>query len=106
MVDMSHANSSKQFRQQLNVTADISRQLESGRSEIMGVMIESNLIEGRQDIGTGRGLTYGQSVTDACIGWDDSVACLERLANAVAKGNGSSTRRAELDGNDQDTGGG
>ncbi len=106
MVDMSHANSSKQFRQQLNVTADISRQLESGRSQIMGVMIESNLIEGRQDIGTGRALTYGQSVTDACIGWDDSAACLEQLANAVAKRNGPSIRRAELDGDDQDTGGG
>ena len=85
MVDMSHANSSKQYRQQLNVCADIGRQLGSGEPRIMGVMIESNLVEGRQDIGAGRALTYGQSVTDACIGWDDSLACLEQLANAVAQ---------------------
>ena len=106
MVDMSHANSSKQFRQQLNVAADISGQLASGQSRIMGVMIESNLIEGRQDIGSGRGLTYGQSVTDACIGWDDSLACLDQLASAVAKRNGPSARRAALDANDQDIAGG
>ena len=105
MVDMSHSNSSKQFRQQLNVTADISRQLEGGRSQIMGVMIESNLIEGRQDIGAGHGLRYGQSVTDACLGWEDSVVCLEQLADAVAKRNGPS-RRAEFDRSDQDTDGG
>ena len=69
-------------------------------------MIESNLIEGRQDIGSGRGLTYGQSVTDACIGWDDSLACLDQLASAVAKRNGPSARRAALDANDQDIAGG
>jgi len=102
MVDMSHANSSKQFRQQIDVAADISRQLETGQSRIMGVMIESNLIEGRQDIGTGRALTYGQSVTDACIGWDDSLACLDQLATAVAQRNGPAARRAPLDENDQD----
>jgi len=104
MVDMSHANSSKQYRQQLNVCADIGRQLGSGEPRIMGVMIESNLVEGRQDIGAGRALTYGQSVTDACIGWDDSIACLERLASAVARRNGP--LRAMVDESDQDIAGG
>ncbi len=102
MIDMSHANSSKQYRRQLNVSADICRQLADGEPRIMGVMVESNLIEGRQDIGSGRGLTYGQSVTDACIGWNDSVACLAELAEAVAKRNGAAPRRAPLDATDQD----
>jgi 3-deoxy-7-phosphoheptulonate synthase len=53
----------------------------------MGVMIESNLVEGRQEISKGRELTYGQSVTDACIGWGDSERCLEQLAESVAKRN-------------------
>ncbi len=89
MIDMSHANSRKQYQQQLEVNADICRQLHSGETRIMGVMIESNLVEGRQEIGSGAQLTYGQSVTDACIGWDDSVACLDQLANAVARRNPS-----------------
>jgi len=88
MVDMSHANSNKQYQQQITVNADICRQLAAGEQRIMGVMIESNLREGRQDIGDGHSLVYGQSVTDACIGWDDSVQCLEALAEAVAKRNG------------------
>ncbi len=84
MVDMSHANSSKQYRAQLNVCKDICNQLRDGERRIMGVMIESNLIEGRQDIGKGTSLTYGQSITDGCIGWEDSVRCLDELAAAVA----------------------
>jgi len=84
MVDMSHANSNKQHRQQIAVCNDICRQLADGESRIMGVMIESNLVEGRQDVGTGKALVYGQSITDACIGWDDSVGCLEALSEAVA----------------------
>ena len=99
MVDMSHANSSKQFRAADQASAaDICRQLESGEPRIMGVMIESNLVEGRQDIGTGRELTYGQSVTDACIGWDDSLRCLDQLADAVAQAQRPIARRAALDG--------
>ncbi len=85
MVDLSHANSEKQYRRQIDVDQAICEQLAGGEHRIMGVMIESNLLEGRQDIGDGRGLTYGQSVTDACIGWDDSVRCLDALADAVAQ---------------------
>jgi 3-deoxy-7-phosphoheptulonate synthase len=96
MVDMSHANSGKQYRAQLNVCADICEQLRAGEPRIMGVMIESNLIEGRQDIGKGKDLTYGQSITDGCIGWDDSVRCLEDLAAAV-KVRGLSPLNAEVE---------
>ncbi len=84
MIDMSHANSSKQHRQQLKVCRDICSQLQDGERRIMGVMIESNLVEGRQDIGRGTSLTYGQSITDGCIGWEDSLECLENLASAVS----------------------
>lgn len=84
MIDMSHANSSKMHRNQLKVCDDICAQIREGEPRIMGVMIESNLVEGRQDIGKGpAGLTYGQSITDACIGWDDTERCLEALATAV-----------------------
>ena len=99
MVDMSHANSNKQYLQQLSVNADICRQIAGGESRIMGVMIESNLVEGRQELSAN--LTYGQSVTDACISWSDSVACLEQLANAVAQRNGPSMRASDGDA-DQD----
>ncbi len=94
MVDASHANSNKDFRAQKSVCADICQQLSSGEPRIIGVMIESNLVEGRQDLGAGRDLTYGQSVTDACIGWDDSVRCLEQLADAVARRNGTAADRS------------
>jgi 3-deoxy-7-phosphoheptulonate synthase len=87
MIDMSHANSNKQYRQQLSVCADICNQLAEGEPRIMGVMIESNLVEGRQEITKGRELVYGQSVTDGCIGWDDSLRCLDQLARAVATRN-------------------
>jgi 3-deoxy-7-phosphoheptulonate synthase len=90
MIDMSHANSGKQHRGQLNVCADICKQLREGESRIMGVMIESHLVEGRQDLVPGKALTYGQSITDGCIGWKESVECLESLAEASAK------RRASL----------
>jgi 3-deoxy-7-phosphoheptulonate synthase len=88
MIDMSHANSNKQHRAQLTVCADICQQLAAWEPRIMGVMIESNLVEGRQDLAPNRKLTYGQSITDACIGWDDSTRCLEQLAAAVAARNG------------------
>ena len=81
MVDASHANSNKDHRRQVDVLAELSRQLAGGEPRIMGVMVESNLVEGNQKLG-GK-LTYGQSVTDACIGWDDTVRCLEGLAEAV-----------------------
>ena len=86
MVDMSHANSAKDHNRQLAVCSDIAGQLTSGEDKIMGVMIESNLVAGRQNLG--KDLTYGQSITDACIGWDETVACLDELAAAVAARNG------------------
>jgi 3-deoxy-7-phosphoheptulonate synthase len=82
MIDMSHANSRKEYKRQLEVCADICDQLRSGEDGIMGVMIESNLVEGAQSLAPGKQLVYGQSVTDACIGWEDTVGCLESLAEA------------------------
>jgi len=87
MIDCSHGNSSKQHRKQVEVAEDIARQLESGvtSSYIMGVMVESNLVEGRQDIPASgpAGLKYGQSVTDACISWEMTVPLLDRLREGV-----------------------
>jgi 3-deoxy-7-phosphoheptulonate synthase len=79
MVDFSHANSRKQYERQLIVGKDVASQISRGDFRIMGVMIESFLVEGRQ----GKPLTYGQSITDACIGWKDTVPLLEQLAEAV-----------------------
>ena len=84
MVDMSHANSQKDHRRQLLVCEDLCRQLADGESRILGVMIESNLVEGSQRIAAPDELVYGQSVTDACLGWQDSVDCLAQLAQANA----------------------
>ncbi len=83
MIDASHANSSKNPQNQIPVCADIARQIAAGDARIVGVMIESNLVAGRQDLVAGRELVYGQSVTDGCIDWDDSVRALEGLAEAV-----------------------
>ncbi len=86
MIDCSHDNSRKQHRNQIGVAAEIGQQLRQGESRIFGVMIESHLVEGRQDIPAGggmAGLTYGQSVTDACLGWDDTVSAIDGLAEAV-----------------------
>ncbi|MBM4204961.1 MAG: 3-deoxy-7-phosphoheptulonate synthase [Gammaproteobacteria bacterium] len=85
MIDMSHANSSKDHRKQIAVCRDIAGQLRAGENRILGVMIESNLIEGRQDLKADPSkLNYGQSITDACIGWDDTVNSLRELADASA----------------------
>lgn len=83
MIDASHGNSSKRPENQIPVCADIGKQIASGDRRIVGVMIESYLVAGRQDLVPGRALIYGQSVTDACIGWEDSVNVLEGLAEAV-----------------------
>ena len=83
MVDFSHANSSKQHRNQLQVGADICSQLRDGDDRIFGVMIESHLQEGRQDPVSGQELVYGQSITDACLGWDDSEELIGELAAAA-----------------------
>ncbi|ODT74168.1 MAG: 3-deoxy-7-phosphoheptulonate synthase [Pelagibacterium sp. SCN 64-44] len=83
MIDASHANSSKKPENQPLVLADIGAQLAHGDKRIVGVMIESNLVAGRQDLAPGRDLVYGQSITDGCIGWDETAIALEALAAAV-----------------------
>ena len=85
MIDCSHANSRKQHERQLVVAEDIARQLREGESApyIMGAMVESNLKAGRQDVVPGQPLEYGVSITDACLGWDDSETVLETLAVGV-----------------------
>jgi 3-deoxy-7-phosphoheptulonate synthase len=83
MVDASHANSGKHHENQPGVIADLCAQLAGGEGRIMGVMIESHLIAGRQDLIPGRELVYGQSITDACIDWETSVRVLDELATAV-----------------------
>ena len=83
MIDCSHANAEKDYRRQAAVAGDIASQIAGGERRIVGVMVESHLVEGRQDLEPGRALTFGQSITDACLGWDDSVKLLDRLAEAV-----------------------
>jgi len=83
MIDASHANSSKDPQRQREVCADISGQLAAGDGRIVGVMVESHLVAGRQDLVPGKPLTYGQSITDGCLGWEDSLECLEKLAQGV-----------------------
>jgi 3-deoxy-7-phosphoheptulonate synthase len=83
MIDCSHANAGKDYRRQAEVAADVGRQIGAGERRIIGAMIESHLQEGRQDLEAGRPLAFGQSITDACLGWDDSVKLLDGLAEAV-----------------------
>jgi 3-deoxy-7-phosphoheptulonate synthase len=83
MIDASHANSNKRFKQQIEVARDTASQLAAGDERIIGVMIESHLVEGRQDLVPGQPLAYGMSITDACLGWEDSLLVLETLANGV-----------------------
>jgi len=88
MVDCSHANSSKQHQKQVDVARDVAAQMKAGGRCIFGVMVESHLVAGAQKFSAGKDdpaqLAYGQSITDACIGWDDSLEVLEVLANAVS----------------------
>lgn len=83
MIDFSHANSSKQFQRQMVVAEDVAQQISGGEQSIIGVMIESHLMEGNQSLESGEPLVYGQSVTDACIGWADTEKVLHQLAAAV-----------------------
>ena len=78
MVDCSHANSRKEFKRPMEVAQDIATQIQNGEQNIMGVMVESHLVEGRQN----DPIVYGQSITDACIGWDDTEKLLALLAEA------------------------
>ncbi len=83
MIDASHANSGKKPENQPKVIADIARQVSEGDKRIIGLMIESHLVAGRQDVVPGMALTYGQSITDGCIDWETTVPALELLADAV-----------------------
>jgi 3-deoxy-7-phosphoheptulonate synthase len=83
VVDASHANSSKNPANQPKVVQDLCGQIRAGAPHLMGVMIESHLVEGRQDLVAGRELVYGQSITDGCIGWETTVGTLDELAAAV-----------------------
>ena len=88
MVDCSHANSSKQHERQIDVAQDIAKQIRSGSKHVFGVMIESHLQGGAQKFTPGKDqvgqLEFGKSITDACLGWDDSANCLKLLSEAVA----------------------
>ncbi|GAC1419585.1 MAG: 3-deoxy-7-phosphoheptulonate synthase AroG [Candidatus Velthaea sp.] len=83
MVDVSHGNSEKNYERQVDVGAEIARQVGAGDTRVVGVMIESNLVGGRQDHVAGKALTYGQSVTDPCLDWNRSVEMLAALSAAV-----------------------
>ncbi|MBI3145628.1 MAG: 3-deoxy-7-phosphoheptulonate synthase AroG [Pseudogulbenkiania sp.] len=83
MVDFSHANSRKDYKRQMEVARDVAGQLAAGDTHIFGVMVESHLVEGRQDLKPGCDLVYGQSITDACIGWQDTEDLVQILADAV-----------------------
>ncbi|MFZ3321394.1 MAG: 3-deoxy-7-phosphoheptulonate synthase [Usitatibacter sp.] len=85
MVDFSHANSSKDYRRQIDVCTDVARQLSQGERRIVGVMAESHINAGRQDLAPGKPLEYGVSITDACLGWADTVKMLDTLAGAVSR---------------------
>jgi 3-deoxy-7-phosphoheptulonate synthase len=83
MIDFSHANASRQYQRQVDVAADVGAQIAAGDERIVGIMLESHLNPGRQDLVPGKPLAYGVSITDACIGWDDTSKVLDTLAQAV-----------------------
>ncbi|HEX5127113.1 MAG TPA: 3-deoxy-7-phosphoheptulonate synthase AroG [Rhodocyclaceae bacterium] len=85
MVDFSHANSRKQYQLQMEVARDVAEQMAAGEDRIMGVMCESHINAGRQDLVPGQPLEYAKSITDACIGWDDTITVLDTLAEGVRK---------------------
>lgn len=85
MIDFSHANSSKDYKKQMDVAADVAAQIAKGEDRISGVMIESHLNPGKQDLVPGKKLDYGVSITDGCVGWEDSVKAMDLLAEAVRK---------------------
>jgi len=88
MIDFSHANSRKQHERQIAVSRDVAGQIAGGNESIIGAMIESHLVAGRQDVVAGRELVFGQSVTDACISWADTETMLHEMAEAVQKRRG------------------
>jgi len=86
MIDCSHANSNKDHMRQAGACRDVAAQVAGGERRIVGVMLESNLVAGAQKLVPGQPLTYGQSITDACIGWDETAGLLSELAFAVRTG--------------------
>jgi 3-deoxy-7-phosphoheptulonate synthase len=85
MIDCSHANSNKDHARQSSVCRDVAGQIVASDRRIIGVMLESNLVAGTQKLIKGKPLTYGQSITDACIGWDETYKLLRELASSVHK---------------------
>src|SRR4051812_25362765 len=85
MIDCSHANAAKDYRRQADVARDIAAQLGSGEPRIIGVMVESHLVAGRQELSGSKPLVFGQSITDGCLGWEESAALLTTLAEAVRR---------------------
>ncbi|MBJ41033.1 MAG: 3-deoxy-7-phosphoheptulonate synthase [Gammaproteobacteria bacterium] len=85
MVDASHANSQKDYKKQRIVVQDIVNQILNGNISICGVMLESNIVEGRQDVNKKENLVYGQSITDACIGWDETESLINKISEAIDK---------------------
>jgi 3-deoxy-7-phosphoheptulonate synthase len=83
MIDCSHANAAKQYQRQVEVAKDIAAQIAGGERRIVGTMVESHLVEGRQELTPGKPLRYGQSITDGCLGWKDSLDVLQVLADGV-----------------------
>ena len=86
MVDASHGNSQKQFKKQIDVVENLAEQISSGNNSLRGLMLESHLVEGNQSITDN--LVYGQSITDACMNWDDTLNCLQLISKAVQKRRG------------------
>jgi len=86
MIDCSHANSNKDYTRQANACRDVAAQIERGERRIIGVMLESNLVAGAQKLVPGQPLVHGQSITDACMGWDETAVLLSELAAAVRSG--------------------
>jgi 3-deoxy-7-phosphoheptulonate synthase len=93
MIDLSHANAAKKAENQIPVARDVSGQVARGDVRIVGVMVESHLVAGRQDLVAGKPLTYGQSITDPCLGWEDTVGVLDALAEAVRERRTERARR-------------
>jgi 3-deoxy-7-phosphoheptulonate synthase len=93
MIDFSHDNSGKDPDRQVEVAAQVGEQIAAGARAIIGAMLESFLVPGRQDLGTGE-LTYGQSITDGCLGWEATVEVLDALAAAVRARRGIQAARA------------
>jgi 3-deoxy-7-phosphoheptulonate synthase len=86
MIDCSHANSGKDYTRQASVCRNVAGQIAAGDRRIVGVMLESNLVAGAQKLVPGQELVYGQSITDGCIGWDETRQMLGELAAAVRAG--------------------